>query len=84
MGTEQEKQQTILNLSTKLNEAMDKLQGRLDNSFDRNPTPCEEKTPERPQASNILDDIIESLAVANHKVGEMHEFIEVKVLQKIH
>ena len=83
MATTEEKQQTILDLGIKLNEAMDKLQDRLDGSFSRNAV-CESGKVDAPQSSNILDVIIEDLATANGKISEMHEFIVDKVLRKIH
>lgn len=80
---DEEKKQTILNLSVELNGAIGRLQDRLDNSFNRSPMSAEGKT-ERPQASNILDDIIENITEAQEKIAYMHGFIVEKVLQKIH
>ena len=76
------KENTILSLSEDLLKMLDDFQERLDTHFQRSVKGVEPTT-QKPQAPNVLDEIIENLVSAKAQLSQQVSFISSDVLPKI-
>lgn len=79
------KEATILDLSRKLNDQLEALHKRLDETFDRNVKQekgANEAVPA--QKPNVLDEIIAQQQQSSSRIENLHVFISERVIPKIH
>jgi len=83
MGQSEVKEQTILELSYVIKDSLQAFQSVLDNNFARSPEVAKEAPTDRPQSSNVLDEIIENLKDNRNRLNSMINFIRNDIIPKI-
>jgi hypothetical protein len=81
------KEETILGLSNQLNNQLEKLLARLEDTFERDVKPEKGEGvvgKDVPQVPNVLDQIISNLEESSNRIDGIHNFINGRVILKIH